>query len=145
MAAPSIESISQKNVANSSEGHFDLGVPGLFNLGKVHANLSAAALTEIALQRKEGLLGAKGALVARAGERTGRSPQDRFVVVDPASKEEIWWGASNRPIEAHVFNRLCDKVVAYLQGRDLFVNDGWACADARYRLPVRVIAEKAWH
>src|SRR5262249_9708128 len=55
------------------------------------------------------------------------------------------WGNVNRPLAPAAFDRLHDKVLAYLQGRDLFVFDGWACADPRHRLRVRVVAEKAWH
>jgi phosphoenolpyruvate carboxykinase (ATP) len=122
-----------------------LGVPGLINPGCVHTNLSPAALTEEAVQRDEGILTSTGALVAYTGERTGRSPRDRYVVANPLSKEHIAWGKVNRPLEPAAFNRLLDKVLAYLQGRDLFVVDAWACAEPRYRLPVRVVAEKAWH
>src|SRR5262249_7443125 len=91
------------------------------------------------------LLTDTGALVAYTGSRTGRSPRDRFVVADPATKDEIWWGPVNRPMEPAAFERLHAKVLDHFNGRDLFVSDGWACADPRHRLHVRVIAEKAWH
>jgi phosphoenolpyruvate carboxykinase (ATP) len=123
----------------------DLGAHGLINPGTVYANLSPSALTELAVTRGEGLLTATGALVAYTGDRTGRSPQDRFVVAHPPSKDAIWWGPVNRPMEPLAFERLHQKVLAYLQNRDLFVFDGWACADPHHRLLVRVIAEKAWH
>jgi phosphoenolpyruvate carboxykinase (ATP) len=123
----------------------DLRVHGIINPGKVYARLSAAQLTELALRRGEGLLTHQGALVAYTGERTGRSPQDRFVVAGPAERNDIWWGSVNRAMEPNVADRLHDKVVAYFQGRDLFIADAWACADPRHRLAVRVIAEKAWH
>jgi phosphoenolpyruvate carboxykinase (ATP) len=131
--------------AGSSEAPLDLRAHGLINCGSVYANLSAAALTEAAIARSEGLLGCKGALAVLTGARTGRSPQDRSIVAEPAVRDEIWWGPVNRPMEPAAFERLLDKVRAYLQGRDLFVSDHWACADPRYRLNVRVIAEKAWH
>jgi phosphoenolpyruvate carboxykinase (ATP) len=107
--------------------------------------LSPAALTEIALARGEVLLSHKGAVVANTGSRTGRSPQDRYIVATPATKDEIWWGPINRPFEAAAFDALFKRISAYLQGRELFITDGWACADPRYRLQVRVIAEKTWH
>ena len=124
---------------------FDLRTHGLVNPGGVFANLPAATLVEHALARGEGELSARGALVALTGSRTGRSPRDRFVVADPSTTEQIWWGPVNRPLEPAAFDRLHDRVRGYLQGRDLFVFDGWACADPRHRLSVRVIAEKAWH
>jgi phosphoenolpyruvate carboxykinase (ATP) len=123
----------------------DLRAHGLINPGPVHAHLSSAALVEHALQRGEGTLTARGALVATTGERTGRSPQDRFIVAESTSRDQIWWGPVNRAMEPAVFDRLLDKTLAYLQGRDLFVTDSWACADPRHRLQVRLIAEQAWH
>src|SRR5262245_4238419 len=123
----------------------DLGRHGLLNPGQVHANLSPSRLTELALARGEAILTFRGAVAAYTGSRTGRSPRDRFLVADPAIKDELWWGPANRPIDPAAFDRLADRVRAYLQGRDLFVADAWACADPRHRLRVRVIAEKAWH
>jgi phosphoenolpyruvate carboxykinase (ATP) len=123
----------------------NLSQHGLINPGKIHANLPASAWVELALRRDEGILAAKGALVAYTGKHTGRSPKDRYIVANPASKDSIGWGPVNQPIEPAAFDGLHDKVRAYLQNRELFVFDGWACADPRYRLPVRLIAEKAWH
>jgi phosphoenolpyruvate carboxykinase (ATP) len=123
----------------------DLRGQGIINPGTLHANLSPAALTEHAVTRAEGLLAANGALVAYTGTYTGRSPQDRYVVAEPPSKEQIWWGPVNRPMEPAAFECLLDRALAYVQARDLFVFDGWACADPKYRLPVRVLTEKAWH
>jgi phosphoenolpyruvate carboxykinase (ATP) len=129
----------------SAEAHLDLRAHGLINPGDVYFNSSPALLTELALARGEGSLASKGAFVAYTGSRTGRSPQDRFIVATPNARDEIWWGPVNRPIEPAVFDRLFDKVCAYLQGRNLFVKDAWACADQSHRLSVRVITEKAWH
>jgi phosphoenolpyruvate carboxykinase (ATP) len=123
----------------------ELRAHGLINTGPIHANLCAAALIEMALARGEGVLTDRGALVASTGTRTGRSPQDRFIVAEPGSRDQIDWGKVNLPMEPATFQRLLDKVRAYLQGRELFVVDAAACADPRHRLPVRVIAEKAWH
>jgi phosphoenolpyruvate carboxykinase (ATP) len=145
MVAPPIEPLVTLAPANGSAATLDLRIPGLINTGVVRTSLSRAELTELAVRRNEGILTEMGALVARTYDRTGRSPKDRYVVVDPQNEHEIWWGPSNHKIQPAVFNRLLDKVLAYLQGRDLFVTDSWACADPRHRLAVRVIAEKAWH
>jgi phosphoenolpyruvate carboxykinase (ATP) len=123
----------------------ELRAHGFINYRELHANLSSAALAEMAVARGEGLLGARGALAVRTGTRTGRSPGDRYLVAESPAREQIWWGPVNRPMEPAVFERLLDKVRAYLQGRELFVTDNWACADPRYRLNIRVVAEKAWH
>ncbi len=122
-----------------------LAALGLRNPGRVHRNLAPAALAEAAVRRGEGQLAANGALVVRTGRRTGRSPQDRYIVAEPAMEKEVWWGPVNRPLPVESFAALLDRARAYLQGRELFLFDGWAGADPRYRLRVRVIAEKAWH
>ncbi len=123
----------------------DLRELGLVHPGPVAANRPAAELVELALARQEGGLTAGGALVAYTGNRTGRSPQDRYIVREPGSEGQIAWGAVNRPIDPAVFDRLYARLTAYLQGRPLFLSDLYACADPAYRLNVRVIAEKAWH
>jgi phosphoenolpyruvate carboxykinase (ATP) len=118
---------------------------GLSNLGPLHWNLSPAALIEMAVERKEGFLASTGALVVYTGKRTGRSPKDRYLVADPAVQEQIWWGPSNQPLAPMLFAHLLDKARTFLQKRDLFVCDGWAGSDPRYRIGVRILGELAWH
>jgi phosphoenolpyruvate carboxykinase (ATP) len=113
--------------------------------GRVHRNLSTPALFEHALARREGELASNGALIVETGERTGRSPKDRFVVDTPGVHDEIWWGDVNVAMAPASFDRLLARVQKHLADRDQFVFDGFAGADPAYRLPVRVIAEKAWH
>jgi phosphoenolpyruvate carboxykinase (ATP) len=115
------------------------------NPGTLHANLSSAALTELAVLRGEGVLTEQGALNVATGQYTGRSPRDRFFVSQIPSRDQIDWGAVNVPMERAVFDRLLEKAQTYLQRRELYAFDGWACADPKYRLPVRVLAERAWH
>jgi phosphoenolpyruvate carboxykinase (ATP) len=145
MASPVILRTTPSRPAANGHAHPSLRAQRLLNPGPVHANLAPAVLVEMALQRGEGLLTADGAFTAYTGSRTGRSPQDRFLVASPQVRDDVWWGPVNRPMEPAVFERLHDRLLAYLQGRELFVCDAWACADPQYRLPVRVIAEKAWH
>jgi phosphoenolpyruvate carboxykinase (ATP) len=118
---------------------------GLIHPGDVFTNLSPAALVEQALRRGEGQLTDSGSLTATTGVNTGRSPRDRFIVSEPTSEADIWWGPVNRPISGAVFERLWQRALAYLQGRDLFVTDASACAEPAHALPVQVIADKAWH
>ncbi|NNE43192.1 MAG: phosphoenolpyruvate carboxykinase (ATP) [Gemmatimonadetes bacterium] len=113
--------------------------------GEVHRNLTSARLVEMAIQRGEGTLASNGALLVTTGERTGRSPKDRFVVDTPAVHDDIWWGEVNQPISSAHFDSLYAKVQKHLATRDQFIFDGFAGADPDYRLPVRVITEKAWH
>jgi phosphoenolpyruvate carboxykinase (ATP) len=118
---------------------------GIVRSGGVHWNLSPAVLYEEALRRGEGVLAAEGPLVARTGQHTGRSPNDKFVVREPSSEAHVHWGAVNRPIDEDKFDLLHRDMMAYLQDKDLFVLDAWAGADPGYRLPIRVVNEFAWH
>ena len=118
---------------------------GLANAGAVYWNLSPARLSEMAVVRGEAKLASEGPLVCLTGSHTGRSPQDRFVVGDAAIDGEIWWGEVNRRFERERYEALWNRVRQHLADRDLFVFDGYAGADPRYRLPVRVVTELAWH
>ncbi len=118
---------------------------GLGLARQVHWNLSSAELVEHALGRGEGQLAENGAFLAVTGRHTGRSPRDKFIVREPSSEAHVDWGPVNQPFEPAQFDRLYARVLAYLQGRELFVQDCFAGADPRYRLRVRVINELAWH
>jgi len=127
--------------------HSSLGLDrqGLTNLKAVYWNLPTPAFYEEALKRQEGLMAHLGPLVVRTGGFTGRSPNDRFIVDEPSSRDKIWWGAVNRPIAADRFEELHRRMASYLQGKDVFVQDCWCGADPGYRMPVRVITQYAWH
>ncbi len=109
----------------------------------VYRNLSPARLTEMALERKEGTLSSTGAFVVYTGKYTGRSPEDRFIVDTPDVHDEIDWGKVNMPISREKADAIYNKMTAYLQGRDIFVFDGFAGADKEYSLSVRVVTELA--
>ena len=111
---------------------------------KVHHNLTAALLVEQAIRRGEAQLASNGALVAYTG-RTGRSPKDKFTIKDEITTEKVNWGAVNQPMEPQKFDRLYDRVIDYLRGRELFTQDLFAGADPEYRLSVRVVTQLAWH
>ncbi len=118
---------------------------GLSGARTVHYNLSTPQLVEQAVCRGEGLLTEHGAFVGLTAPYTGRSPEDRFVVREAGSEGEVGWGKVNKPFEEARFDALLKRMTAYAQDQDLFVIDAFAGADERYRLPVRVVAEKAWH
>jgi phosphoenolpyruvate carboxykinase (ATP) len=118
---------------------------GIVRTGRVHWNLSPAALYEEALQRGEAVLAAEGPLVARTGQHTGRAPNDKFVVREPSSEKHVHWGTVNRPIDPEKFDALHRDMMVDLQDKELFVLDAWAGADPAYRLPIRVVTEFAWH
>lgn len=110
-----------------------------------YENLSAAELTEKALERGEGSLTSTGALRAETGKYTGRSPKDKFFVKETSTKNTINWGKVNQEIDEESFKRLYDKVLDYLKMKECFVFRGFAGADPAYRLPIQVINEYAWH
>ena len=111
----------------------------------MHVNLTAAALYEHAIRRAEGVIAADGPLVCRTGAHTGRSPNDKFVVEEPSSADNIWWGKVNKPMQAAHYDALRADVVAHLNHQELFVQDLYAGADPTYRLSVRFVQELAWH
>lgn len=116
---------------------------GIISPRTVYRNASPAILVEKALERGEGKLNSSGALVVNTGKYTGRSPDDRFVVDVPAVHDDIDWGNINRPISSVKADAIYNRMVSYLQGRDIFVFDGYAGADPAYALSVRVVNELA--
>ncbi len=111
----------------------------------VHANLTAPALVAAALRREEGTLCRDGALMVRTGVHTGRSVQDKFVVDEPSTTAEIWWGKVNQRLPPERFAGLKGRVQAYLQGQELFTQDLYAGADPARRVRVRLVTTGAWH
>ncbi|GAB4577398.1 MAG: phosphoenolpyruvate carboxykinase (ATP) [Anaerolineales bacterium] len=130
---------------NTPRSPYGLENHGIQNVNSVYWNLSTSMLYEEAIRRREGRLAHLGPLVVRTGQHTGRAPNDKFIVKEPSSAEKVWWGKVNRPMEAANFETLYRRLLAYLQGRDLFIQDCFAGADPHYRLPIRVITETAWH
>ena len=118
---------------------------GLINLKTVYWTLPTPALYEEALKRNEAIMAHLGPLLVRTGQYTGRSPNDKFIVDEPSTRDKIWWGDENRPIDIDRFEELHRRMAAYLQGKDVFVQDCWCGADPDYRMPIRIITQYAWH
>ncbi|HKI56421.1 MAG TPA: phosphoenolpyruvate carboxykinase (ATP) [Trueperaceae bacterium] len=104
-----------------------------------------AVLYEHALQRGEGMVAGTGALVVDTGRFTGRSPSDKFIVRNRATRDIVDWGSINQPLDQAAFDRLQADMEAHLEGMRLYVQDLYAGADPRYRIPVRIVTEYAWH
>ena len=108
-------------------------------------NLSMAALYEEAVRKQEGVIAAGGSLVCRTGQHTGRSPNDKFIVREASSEGNIGWGKVNQPMQQAHWDALHQDMLHSLGGKELYVLDCYAGADAAYRLPVRIVNELAWH
>jgi len=116
---------------------------GLDNLGRVYWNSPTSALYEEAIRRYEAALSHLGPLVVRTGQYTGRLPKDKFLVREPSSESKICWGKINRPLDSDKFDALKSRLCTYLQGKDIFVENCYAGADEHYRLPIRIVSERA--
>ncbi len=117
---------------------------GFRNLKAVHWNLTAPELYERAVARGEGQVAKNGPLVVITGQHTGRSASDKFIVRDADSEAHVWWD-NNKAMAPASFDALFQSMMAYAQGRELFVQDLFGGADPTHRLPVRVVTEFAWH
>jgi phosphoenolpyruvate carboxykinase (ATP) len=118
---------------------------GLKYAQKVYLNCTVPVLYEEAVRRGEGRMAAYGPLVVSTGSHTGRAANDKFLVRDAESEPLVNWGTVNKPISVEQFRALKGRVLAYLQNRDLFVQELSVGAEAEHRLPVRVVTERAWH
>jgi phosphoenolpyruvate carboxykinase (ATP) len=148
IALKNLKEVTQKFPEDSTQFNgktYGLKSLGLKNLGHVYWNLSVPQLIEHALVRQEGILASNGALCVRTGKYTGRSPKDKFIVDEPDIHDEIDWNKVNVPIPIEKFDRLYERMLAYVQGKELYVFEGFVGADPNYRLSVRVINELASH
>jgi phosphoenolpyruvate carboxykinase (ATP) len=128
-----------------ARSRFGLERQGMRHLGTVHWNLSVPLLYEHAVRRGEGELAHGGSFTARTGAYTGRTPRDKYIVEEPGTKDAVFWGKINQPVAPERFASLHQRMLAYFQRRELFVQDLYAGADPTYRLPVRVVTDSAWH
>jgi phosphoenolpyruvate carboxykinase (ATP) len=117
---------------------------GLNNLGNQFWNLSPSELVEDTILNGQGELTDTGALAIETGEFTGRSPKDRFVVCDEKTENAVWWGDVNIKFTPEKFDALYNRMKAYLNGRDVYVRDAFACADPSYKMNIRVVNEISW-
>ncbi|HZW38652.1 MAG TPA: phosphoenolpyruvate carboxykinase (ATP) [Ignavibacteriaceae bacterium] len=124
---------------------FKLDTLGLKYLDRVYWNLPDEALYEEAIFRNEAHMSFGGPLIVKTGKHTARAAADKFIVKEDSSEKDIWWGNYNRPYTLEKFNALMARFQAWAQGEEFYVQDCYAGADPEYRLPIRIITEKAWH
>ena len=117
---------------------------GLVNAKNVRINLSVRELVEDTVSKEQGILTSTEALACDTGKFTGRSPKDKFVVEDSKTKDTVWWGDVNNKFSSDAFDKLQEKVKAYLERQELFIKEAYACANPKYRLNIRVVTETPW-
>ncbi len=139
-----IKTPAEKQAA-ALKSDFGLKNHSLTNLRKVYWNLPTESLYEEVIFRGEGNITNMGALIVNSGKHTARAAQDKLVVREPSTEDDIWWGDYNRPLGQEKFEEVYSRLQGFLQGRDVFVQDCYAGADPEYQMPVRIITEKAWH
>ena len=118
--------------------------PGLEGYTALHYQLTPEQLVQQTLSRGQGRLADSGALVIRTGKFTGRSPQDRYLVKDDQTASRINWNEFNIPISEDSFDRLFHRLIRYFRGKEIWMRDGYVCADPAYRINIRVITETPW-
>ncbi|HEY0003770.1 MAG TPA: phosphoenolpyruvate carboxykinase [Pyrinomonadaceae bacterium] len=132
-----------------NKGHkqtdYELDQYGIEQPAAVYWNLTTPELYEEIIRREEGIISSHGALIVDTGEHTGRAAKDKAIVREPTSADKVWWGEVNKEITEEKFKALKERMMAHARGKELFVQDTFAGADPRYRLPVRIITELAWH
>jgi phosphoenolpyruvate carboxykinase (ATP) len=124
---------------------YGLDQNGILNVRHQHWNHNTPMLYEDIIRREEGHLVHLGPIVVRTGLHTGRAAKDKFIVEEPETKDDIWWGEVNRPVSQQTFENMFRRLQAYLQDRNVWIQDCFAGADPRYRLPIRIITVRAWH
>lgn len=122
-----------------------LAALGLTSQNTVHYQLPPDELIRDTLRLGEGVLSNTGALAVRTGQFTGRSPRDKFIVSDELTISTVNWNDFNLPIDSAYFETIRTQILAYLNQRpEVWVRDGYASADPRYRINIRVVNEKPW-
>jgi len=111
---------------------------------KIHRNLPAKNMIELAVLKNEGVITDTGALSVQTGKYTGRSPDDRYIVDDSETHNKVDWGKVNHPFPDEKFDKLFEKMKKHLEGKEIFVFDGFIGADPNNRLPIRIINDHVW-
>jgi len=111
-----------------------------------YTNLRPSRLYEIGTSLEGAKISSTGALAANSGVKTGRSPKDKRVVRNDASEGDVWWGSVNVALEEESFEKNRAAGLEYLAAQPrLYVVDGFAGWDPKYRLKVRIICSQAYH
>ena len=123
-----------------------LEILGITGVETVYRNLPVERLIEETVINGEGVVGPRGATIVDTGKYTGRSPKDKYIVDEPTSTDNLWWGPVNRKVDEVIFDELYQKVVNYYNTDDskTYMFDGFAGFDPNYSINVRILAKRAW-
>ncbi len=132
------------NILGQYTSNFPIEKSGFRNLDTVHMNNSAAQLFQMSIERGEGNVAKGGALVVKTGTHTGRSAQDKFIVRDATTENNVWWD-SNKSMTTQQFDNLHEDFLNHAENKTLFVQDLFGGADQENTLPTRIFVEYAWH
>ena len=133
-----------QSYAQNRRSDFGLDHLGLDGYRTAYWNLPPEAYYEESIFRGEGRLSKAGTLLVRSGQHTARAASDKFIVEEETTREQISWGEYNVPFPEEDFEKVFQEMKSYLQGKDLFIQDGFAGASQNYKLPIRVISTQAW-
>jgi phosphoenolpyruvate carboxykinase (ATP) len=129
----------------SSTGKFNSQIVEFgINPAKINRNFSVEKLIEISVEKNEGMVTSTGSLSVKTGKYTGRSPDDRYIVFDDLTHDKVHWGKVNKQFPTETFEKLFQKMKKFVDGKELFVFDGFIGADHENRLPIRIINDHAW-
>ena len=131
----------QQGIKNPETNLADLGIR---NAKTEYWNLNPEELMEHAIKKNQAVLSDRGALMVDTGKFTGRAPKDRFIVKDEITEKSVAWNAINQAFSPEKFDVLYQKVTQYFSDREVFIREGYACADENHRLNIRVVAEYPW-
>ncbi len=133
------------HLSDKEHSSYGLENHGLHNLNEVYWSWPTARLYERIITLGEGRLSHLGPIVVRTGHHTGRSANDKFIVQEPTTSADIWWGNINQPFTEEAFDRLHQRMALHLETQDVYVQDCFAGSDPHHRLPVRIITQYGWH
>ena len=119
---------------------------GIHNVKDVYRNLSVEELIKETVANGEGVIGSRGATIVDTGKYTGRSPKDKYIVNEPSSTENIWWGEVNQKLDETIFDQLYNKIINYYNTDEskTYLFDGFAGFDPNHSINVRILAKRAW-
>ncbi len=114
------------------------------NPSTVYRNLLVEDLVKTAVKLNEGVINSTGSLSVNTGKYTGRSPDDRYIILDAKTQDTVDWGKINHQFTSEKFEKILEKMKNFVDGKDLFVFDGFVGADKENRLAIRVFNDQAW-